>query len=69
MTRAFLTRSAGVACVAVAAFVVPGEAMAEIAQHAETAVQYLDELAIVAGVLIVAVLLDTTSWSFMTNRR
>ncbi len=69
MTRTFLTRSVGVACVALAAFVVPGEAMAEIAQHAETAVQYLDEFAIGAIALIAAVLLDTTSWSFMTTRR
>lgn len=62
-------RILSILCVAIAATAVPQTAMAAIIEHAGAAVQWLDEMAIVAIVVGAAVALDMSSWSLMTNKR
>lgn len=69
MSRRVIFKAAFLAPIAAAGFAVPAEAMTVFAEHAEAAVQYLDEVAIAAALLAVAVFFDTASWSFMTTRR
>ena len=69
MTKTIITRTAILSLIAAAAFVMPGEAMASIAEQASAAAQYLDELAIGAVIIGALVALDTASWSWMTARR
>lgn len=70
MTRGLGLRIACVALVALAGSGLSGEAVAEMAGGAGApAMVYLDEALIIGALVGALLLLDTTSWSWMTSRR
>ena len=70
MTRSLGLRIALVAFVAFAGLGISGEAVAEMAGGAGSpAMIYLDEVLILGSIAGALLLLDTTSWSWMTSRR
>lgn len=70
MKRSLVVRIALVAIAALAGLGISGEAVAELAGGGGTpAMVYLDEVLIAGSIAGALLLLDTTSWSWMTSRR
>ena len=62
-------RSLGLLAIAAGVAVIPQDAMAAIAQTADVAMAWADEIVIVAAVVGALVVIDMTSWSLMTPKK
>ena len=62
-------RSLGLLAIAAGVAMIPQDAMAAIAQTADVAMAWADEIAIVAAVVGALVVIDMSSWSLMTSKK